>query len=115
MKPGDRRGLEFSWLYSENGFEFAGIGAGAAFDAFALVNHVDLFASASDGFHGADFGTGGASLATDRVDARLSQRPALAGGAMLVKYVRVVFVTEIPQRGEHRVRSRLAQTTKRPL
>ena len=43
----------------------------------------------------------------------LGQRFALAGRTMLVEHVRVVFLTEIAQRGQHRVRRRLAQAAER--
>jgi len=42
-------------LYSYYGFQFAGVGAGAAFDAFALVDDVNLFPATGDGLNRADF------------------------------------------------------------
>ncbi len=104
-----------SALYPGNGLEFAGVGAGAADDALGLVDDMGLFLLAADGAHGAFFGAGRTALALGRVDARLGERLALAGRAMLVEHMRVVFVAEIAQGRKHRVGRRLAQAAHEPF
>src|ERR1017187_2793638 len=88
-------------LYADDGFELASIRTDAALDAEGLVDRVSLFLFAGDRVHRTLPGARGAALALGRVNAWLGQRFALAGGTMLVKHMRVVFLAEVAQRGEH--------------
>src|ERR1035438_4928249 len=100
-------------LYADNGFELAGMRTDPALNAERLVDGVRLFLLAGDGMDGTPPGARRAALAFGRVYAGLGQRFALAGGAMLVKYVGVVFLAEMAQRGEDRIGSRLPQPAER--
>ena len=93
-----------------DGAELTFLHAGAALDTLVLVDDMGIL-------HGADDGAGRAGSRAERTAAALipvnvvgEQSLADSGGTALLLDVGLILVTEIPQSGENRIGSRLAQS-----
>ena len=89
--------------------EAAGAVAGAAFDAFALVDEVGLARFAGDAADRAGAAAGAASDALIGQDQIAHQRMADAGAAIAIADMLHILVVEMSQRGERGIGRRLAQ------
>ena len=96
-------------LFLDDSAELTGCHAGSALDALGLIDLVLLLDGAADAVHRALAGAG-RTAAAGIGDLVVQQSLAVMRRAALFPDVRFVLVTEILDRGEHGVRSRLAQT-----
>jgi hypothetical protein len=103
MKP-------FQKLSARDRMEFTDLKAMAALDARFRIDHMRLFAFASDGANRTDPGAGGTPDAFRGVDAVTQQVSAFAGPAFLFLNVLPVFVSKVTQAGLHRIGGRLPET-----
>src|ERR1035438_8967426 len=99
----------FMWLYPFDRVNFAGCRAGAAFDAQLRIDVVRLLLFSSDCLRGAGFDAQSAAFALDLIDLRAQQRLAPARSAALFEDVLFVFLAEIAQGRENRIRRSLSQ------